>query len=235
VISSGDAGVGENGDCPIKADGSEVFYPDYVSTCPYVLSVGSTEWDRYSNSTPPKPYEKLNEVATARFPSGGGFSNVFPQPSYQAAQVNRYLDTVGRTLPFGSYSQFVPDANFSRVRGAGVYNRLGRAYPDVGAVGDRQVVLGGGDWYLVGGTSLSAPVWGAVLTLVNEERLKAGKSTLGFVNPVLYAHPEVFNDVTAGSNPGCDTAGFKASKGWDPVTGLGSPNFAKLSKLLTSF
>ena len=31
-----------------------------------------------------------------------------------------------------------------------------------------------------------------------------------------------------GSNPGCDTNGFNATKGWDPVTGLGTPNFAKL-------
>ncbi|KAI0506816.1 subtilisin-like protein [Xylaria bambusicola] len=232
VISSGDSGVGDNGFCPTKADGTEVFYPDYASSCPYVLSVGSTEWNRFTNSTAETPYEKLKEVATARFPSGGGFSNVFPQPLYQAAQVNTYVNTVGRTLPFSSYSQFPRDGDFSHIR-QGVYNRLGRAYPDVGAVGDRQLVLGGGDWYLIGGTSLSAPVWGAVLTLVNEERLKANKPTLGFVNPILYAHPEVFNDVTEGSNPGCDTVGFKASKGWDPVTGLGSPNFAKLSKLLT--
>ncbi|GAW10864.1 hypothetical protein ANO14919_001990 [Xylariales sp. No.14919] len=233
VISSGDSGVGDNGYCPTKADGSEVFYPDYASSCPYVLSVGSTEWDRFSNSTAETPYEKLNEVATARFPSGGGFSNVFPQPPWQASQVNKYVDTIGKTLPFQSYSQFPRDGDFSRI-GKGVYNRLGRAYPDVGAVGDRQLVLGGGNWYLIGGTSLSAPVWGAVLTLVNEERLSAGKPTLGFVNPILYAHPEVFNDVTEGSNPGCDTVGFKASPGWDPVTGLGSPNFAKLSKLLNS-
>ncbi|KAI1298791.1 subtilisin-like protein [Xylaria venustula] len=234
VISSGDSGVGDNGYCPTKADGSEIFYPDYASTCPYVLSVGSTEWDRYSNATAEKPYEKLNEVATARFPSGGGFSNIFPQPIWQALQVDKYLSTTAKTLPFDSYAQFSVDSDFSHIK-TGVYNRLGRAYPDVGAVGDRQLVLGGGNWYLVGGTSLSAPVWGAVLTLVNEERLKAGKSTLGFIHPILYAHPEVFNDVVSGSNPGCDTVGFKASKGWDPVTGLGSPNFAKLSKLLNSF
>jgi len=232
VISSGDSGVGETLFCPTKADGTLVFYPDFVSTCPYVLSVGSTEWNRFSNSTPARPYERLNEVATARFPSGGGFSNVFPMPAYQASHVNKYVDTVGKTLSFTPYSQFAPNGDFSNIT-SGAYNRLGRAYPDVGAVGDRQVILGGGDWYLIGGTSLSAPVWGAVLTLVNEERLKAHKPTLGFVNPVLYAFPEVFNDVTEGSNPGCGSFGFKASKGWDPVTGLGSPNFEKLSKLLT--
>lgn len=35
-------------------------------------------------------------------------------------------------------------------------------------------------------------------------------------------------DVILGDNPGCNTNGFKAAKGWDPVTGLGTPNFAAL-------
>jgi len=49
----------------------------------------------------------------------------------------------------------------------------------------RQVVYSNGSWWLVGGTSLSSPVWGAVLTLVNEARLEAGKSTVGFIHPVI--------------------------------------------------
>ncbi|KAI0166013.1 subtilisin-like protein [Xylariaceae sp. FL1272] len=232
VMSSGDSGVGDPEYCPAKNDGSLAFSPDFASSCPYILSIGSTEWNRYSNKTAEKPYEKLNEVATARFPSGGGFSNVFKRPFYQAAAVSKYLGTVAKTLPFTGYNQFVANGDFSRVT-SGVYNKLGRAYPDVAAVGDRQVVLAGGDWYLVGGTSLSAPVWGAVLTLVNEIRLKQHKHTIGFVHPILYAHPEVFNDVVEGTNAGCDTTGFVASKGWDPVTGLGSPNFQKLVKILT--
>lgn len=36
-----------------------------------------------------------------------------------------------------------------------------------------------------------------------------------------YQHPEAFNDITVGSNPGCNSTGFPAAKGWDPVTGLG--------------
>ena len=76
------------------------------------------------------------------------------------------------------------DGDFSSVTG-GVYHHGGRAYPDVGAVGDRQVVYSNGSWWLVGGTSLSSPVWGAVLTLINEARIEAGKSTVGFIHPVL--------------------------------------------------
>ncbi|KAK8117373.1 uncharacterized protein PG998_005654 [Apiospora kogelbergensis] len=215
VISSGDDGVGREATCPTGGNNQTVvFNPDFAATCPYVLT-------------------RLREVATERFPSGGGFSNVFPTPKYQRDAVRHYVETVGPSLPFKSYGEFPRDGNFANITaGKGVYNRLGRAYPDVAAVGDRQVVYTGGSWYLIGGTSLSAPVWGALLTLVNEQRLKAGKSTVGFINPILYDHPEVFFDITAGSNYGCGTSGFTAAKGWDPVTGLGSPNFPKLLDLL---
>ena len=78
------------------------------------------------------------------------------------------------------------------------------------------------------GTSPATPIVAAILTRVNELRLKAGKSTVGFVNPVLYQNPQAFFDVTEGSNgiPAGGIAGFKAAKGWDPVTGC---------KLLLSF
>jgi tripeptidyl-peptidase-1 len=69
---------------------------------------------------------------------------------------------------------------------------------------------------------------------INEERLAAGKSTVGFVNPVLYANPGILNDVTKGSNPGCGTDGFSAVSGWDPATGLGTPNYPKMLKLFMS-
>ena len=84
------------------------------------------------------------------------------------------------------------------------------------------------------GTSLSAPVWASIFTLINEQRTKRGKSPVGFVNPVLYAHPEVFNDITNGKNPGCFTDGFSAVEGWDPTTGLGTPNYPKLLELFLS-
>ena len=65
-------------------------------------------------------------------------------------------------------------------------------------------------WY---GTSLASPLFASVLTLINEERFKAGKGPVGFVNPTLYAHPEVLNDITNGTNVGCGTEGFHAAKG----------------------
>lgn len=181
VMSSGDSGVG--GDV-CNGESGKIFSVDFASSCPYVLSVGSTEWDAFSNATAPTPGEPLNEVATKRFPSGGGFSNVFPRPSYQADAVSAYLEQEGDSLGFEGYSHFVPNGEFSNTT-SGVFNLGGRAYPDVGAVGDRQVVYSNGSWWLVGGTSLSAPVWGAVLTLVNEERIASGKASLGFIHTAL--------------------------------------------------
>ncbi|KAH9217424.1 putative Tripeptidyl-peptidase sed1 [Leptodontidium sp. 2 PMI_412] len=228
VMSSGDDGVGGK---TCNGASGKILDPDYASSCPYVLSVGSTEWDRFSPSTVPVAGEKLHEVATARFPSGGGFSNVFGIPSYQRDAVDAYFDQVEDSLGFSGYHHYVENGDFSSVTG-GIYHHGGRAYPDVGAVGDRQVVYNNGSWWLVGGTSLSAPVWGAVLNLVNEERIAAGKSTVGFIHPVLYQHPEAFTDITSGSNPGCGGPGFPTAKGWDPVTGLGSPIFPVLQRVL---
>jgi tripeptidyl-peptidase-1 len=184
VMSSGDSGVEGSFGSPCLGESGLIFDPGWAATCPYVLAVGSTEWDRFDPLVAPVPGEKLKEVATYRFPSGGGFSNVFGVADYQRDAVSAYFDQVESSLPFDGYHHFVVNGNFSSVTG-GVYHHGGRAYPDVSAVGDRQVVYQNGSWWLVGGTSLSSPVWGAVLTLVNEARLAVGKSTVGFIHPIL--------------------------------------------------
>lgn len=248
VISSGDDGVASGAYDGGNYDGcggeGQIFYPSSEATCPYVLAVGGTEFDLAEPLTPPpgsnstgnytsptgtssSHVPKLTERATSRFGSGGGFSNYFPQPSYQAFAVAEYFSQV--QLDFTGYYD-MGNASFSGA-GDGVYHIGGRGFPDVSAIGDHYVTVLNGAWATIGGTSLAAPVWASVLTLLNEERLAQGKSTVGFVNPVLYQHPEVFNDITSGSNPGCGTEGFPAAEGWDPVTGLGSPNYPKLLAL----
>lgn len=144
--------------------------------------------------------------------SGGGFSNVFPLPSYQSEAVTSYL------------------TNTPPPYGAGNYNNSGtsRAYPDISALGLNLATVYLGQTLGVGGTSASTPIVASIITLINELRLEAGKGPVGFVNPTLYANREVFNDVTVGGNPGCGTAGFSTAPGWDPVTGLGTPDFEKL-------
>ncbi|KAF3768143.1 subtilisin-like protein [Cryphonectria parasitica EP155] len=230
VMSSGDYGVGSYPGDFGYASGcagpdSTVFYPDADATCPYVLAVGSTQFEFPNNDTSAKPIE----VSTTSFPSGGGFSNYFEAPSWQTSAISTYFDEV--SLNFTGYAE--AGTNFSDV-GDGVYHIGGRGYPDVSAIGSDYVTFTQGNWYTVSGTSLSSPVWGSILTLVNEHRLAANKTTIGFVNEILYSHPEVFYDVTTGSNPNCDSTGFLASTGWDPVSGLGTPNFPKLLELLLS-
>lgn len=120
----------------------------------------------------------------------------------------------------------------SSANGSGVYNRLGRGYPDVAANGDNIVVFNEGGLGTSGGTSASAPIFASLINRINELRLNAGKVPLGFLNPALYMNPGMFNDITNGTNPGCGIVGFSAVPGWDPVTGLGTPNYPKMRDFL---
>jgi len=148
--------------------------------------------------------------------SSGGFSNYWPRPAYQDAAVEAYLKQSG-----------LPDKS--------LYNATGAAFPDVSAQSSAFWIT-----YIgipnpgVMGTSCAAPVFAGIVSLLNDARLQAGKSPLGFLNPILYKNPQVLNDITSGSNPGCGTNGFPATTGWDAVTGLGTPNFPKLLDLVLS-
>ncbi|KAI1337368.1 subtilisin-like protein [Xylariaceae sp. FL0016] len=229
MIASGDDGVGG---FPSKVSptgcmgpNKDVFNPQFLASCPYILSVGSTYLP--PNATAGKDAE----VATTRFQSGGGFSNIYDMPEWQKTNVQTYLSKA--KLEFDSYEG--GGGNYSNAKsGKGRFNRLGRAYPDVSANGDHFVISNGGELLRIGGTSASCPLWGSVITLINEERLAAGKKPVGFVHQVLYSHPEVFKDVTVGDNRACKTKGFPAIEGWDPVTGMGTPDYPKLLELFMS-
>ncbi|KAJ4496106.1 subtilisin-like protein [Lentinula edodes] len=146
--------------------------------------------------------------------SAGGFSNYFTPPSWQQPAVATYLASIGDDLYQGRF------------------NRSGRGFPDVSAQGDKIQIVQGGAVTPVAGTSASSPIFASVVALLNDELLGKGKGPMGFMNPWIYAHPEAFNDITNGSNPGCGTTGFPALKGWDPVTGVGSPNYQAMRKAL---
>lgn len=73
-----------------------------------------------------------------------------------------------------------------------------------------------------------------MITMINERRIQQGKGPVGFLNSALYANPDVMNDITLGNNPGCGTQGFAAVEGWDPLTGLGTPNFPQMQALFMS-
>ncbi|KAJ5143670.1 Peptidase S8/S53 subtilisin/kexin/sedolisin [Penicillium bovifimosum] len=233
LFASGDYGVASfPGDgTPNGCLGPEgkIFNPQYPSNCPYVTSVGGTMLyeDQTVHDAESVMHADLGGTA-ANFSSSGGFSNYFPQPLYQKAAVEKYFKKAKLSYPH--YSGMNVNLNTTK----GLFNRIGRAYPDVAANGAMFPAYTGGTVHHYYGASLASPLFASVLNLINEERLAKGKGPVGFVNPVLYAHPEVLNDITNGTNVGCGSEGFSAIPGWDPATGLGTPNYPKLKKLLLS-
>ncbi|KAF7296873.1 Tripeptidyl-peptidase sed3 [Mycena indigotica] len=143
--------------------------------------------------------------------SSGGFSNHFAVPDYQRADVESYKAGLA-----GQY--------------AGLYNTSGRGYPDIAIEAQRLEMAYQGEFELAYGTSAASPVAASIFALVNDRLIAAGKPVLGFLNPFLYsaAGQAGLTDITIGHNLGCDTDGFAAKEGWDPVTGLGSPDFDRL-------
>lgn len=233
LFASGDFGVasfpGDGSASGCLGPKQSIFNPQYPSGCPYVTSVGGSQLAEDGTVYDPEVVMSQDlGGALVNFTSSGGFSNYFPRPAYQDGHVQTYFHRAHLTYPY--YSEL----NFNANTTTGMYNRIGRAYPDVSANGanfpsyiNRQLSY----WY---GASLSSPLFASVLTLLNQERATAGKGTIGFVNPVLYRHYDVLNDVVEGNNLGCGTQGFHAVKGWDAVTGLGTPNYPKMKALFLS-
>ena len=142
--------------------------------CPYITAVGATDLlnsSIYGGEKAVGIPDKQNKYLD--FYSGGGFSNVFDRPSWQNAAVEKYLK------------------NHAPKYGEGVYNRSGRGFPDVSALGNNLATVFQSKIYGVGGTSASSPLFASVITLLNEERLSAGKKPIGFLNPTIYkaSHP----------------------------------------------
>merc|ERR1711865_333335 len=226
----------------------KVLHASFPAASPYVTAVGATQLEQgFSDlKTPPKACASQGaghkcasagtEVSVssqqAGFTSGGGFSTYTPMPAYQKTVVEGYLKEEASKLPPASY-----------------FNRSKRAYPDVAAMGSNFLVYmeSRGGWSLVGGTSASSPTFAGVAAYLNDLSYKKKGKPLGFLNPLLYKmhqeSPEAFTDVTVGDNKctenGCFSSckGYMAAKGWDPVTGLGTPvastMLAYVEKLLT--
>ena len=155
------------------------------------------------------------------------FSNVFEMPDYQKTAVTNYLNG--------------PASPSSLNIGPSQYNSSGsaRAYPDISANGANYVIFLNGVPTTVFGTSASCPVFGAIVTLINAARLQRNLPPLGFLNPRIYANISgTLNDITCGNNgaPGgacgtsgcCGSNGFSAVAGWDPATGMGTPNLGSM-------
>jgi kumamolisin len=135
--------------------------------------------------------------------TGGGISDKFDLPAYQN----------GANVP--------PSANPG--------GRVGRGVPDV--AGDASPVTGylvrvDGVNTVIGGTSAVAPLWAGLIALLNQ----ALGRNVGFLQPALYPlnGTGAFHDITSGTN-----GDYAAGPGWDPCTGLGSPDGSAILQALS--
>merc|ERR1712079_487778 len=204
IFSSGDSGSG--GNALFKTH----LWPVWPGSAPHVTAVGATQFETFSQSA---------EKAVTSYGSGGGFSWRFPQQPWQREAVEAYKQNPGAGLPRPQD-----------------FNAQGRATPDVSALGLGYQVMIGGHTMAVGGTSASAPFFASLISLLNEYRLQNGKSPLGFLNPLLYEMAKNgtgFTDVTVGNNHKDRSGipvreGYSCTKGWDAVTGWGTPVFGEI-------
>jgi tripeptidyl-peptidase I len=217
------------------------FSSNFPASCPWVTAVGGTQWQtQTSKAEGGGEQENSSSKPDLRFPpetafhgqksgvdvgSGGGFSNVFSVPFYQVEAVNQYL------------SHPAHQKHLANLSSTGYFNSSGRGWPDLSVMAANYLITMKGAFNAVTGTSASTPVFGSMIALINDSRLKAGKGPVGFLNPLLYAHHDkiVKSDVETDSNAGCGIPkAFPASKGWDAVTGLGTPDFGRLMDLYMS-
>jgi kumamolisin len=205
VCASGDAGAADELPADAWYDGQR--HVDFPSVVPEVTSVGGTKLVPSARGFA----ETAWNDGPGRGASGGGFSRLIAVPDWQKAAV------------------------------AGRRGVTGRGVPDVAAVASPDPGLSifvRGKWTAAGGTSVAAPIWAGFLARVNAARAAAGRPRVGAVNAALYAaglaKGAPFRDVMKGDNAYAGVSGFDAAKGWDPVTGLGTPDVAGLERALVS-
>jgi kumamolisin len=188
--------AGDDGSTDGETDGQN--HVDFPGSSPHVLCCGGTNLQSDGSSI-------TSETVWNALPSGGatggGVSNFFPLPTWQAnAGVPAPTDPAG---------------------GRGVPDVAGNADPATGY----QVRIDGAN-YIIGGTSAVAPLWAGLIALANQQNGKPA----GFIQPSIYTSrgQSAFNDITQGTNYTGTPVGFKAGPGWDACTGLGSPIAAKV-------
>ena len=218
VAASGDTG---SEDC-FGSNGSTGLAVDDPGTQPWVTSVGGT--DLTSSGSPPDE-TVWNDGSGA---GGGGVSHLWPMPTWQFGP--GVVSTYSSGSVCGAATGFcreVPDVSASADPNHGylVFCSVGRLCK-----------LGGGGWFGIGGTSAAAPLWAALLAVVDQGLA----NPVGFVNATLYAIGAsgstrvAYNDVTAGDNDFTGTNGgrYPATSRFDLASGWGTPDGDILIPLL---
>jgi len=242
LFASGDTGsyCGEFN----PGQGNDDPFPQYPASSPYVTAVGGTAFGKDGNATPITLTSYPGEVSWYYDPKGnnggpggqcagdasntcpagssGGYSTQYKRPWWQT---NAGLGTLGKCATTAG-------------------KHLCRAFPDVAAAGDPNFagayICYSAGCEVDGGTSLATPIWAGMLADMNSYIVAhTGDSGVGFLNPSLYfiaghnTYHSDFHDVTCPdtstrSQGGCTNGKYNTTANWDAVTGLGSPNVAKL-------
>ena len=200
---------GDNGSSDDPNEQTQV-HCDFPASSPNALACGGTKLVGNTSSFAISSEVVWNELASNEGAGGGGVSDVFPLPSYQA-------------------NAGVPK---SAASGAG-QGGTGRGVPDVAGNADPLTgyrVVVDGKQQTFGGTSAVAPLWAGLIARLAQ----ATGKRFGLLQPMLYAGASAgaaapgFNDIVEGNN-----GAYKAGPGWDACTGLGSPNGEGLLNLLS--
>jgi subtilase family serine protease len=235
LASSGDGGTANGTKFPVGKGGALIPYPtvEWPASDPLVTGVGGTYLCTDPTNTSARVVDSVDPPSrcianpgiaeVGWIDAGGGFSHVFARPAYQD------------TLPAGSTAigtmRGVPDVGLQASAGTGALVYL--TLPPDGTSG---LLCGGAPcstgWYDIGGTSLSSPQFAGLIAIAAQ--INGGG--LGPINAALYKigadparYAADFFDVTHGNNQTVSTIpGYPATTGWDPITGLGTPNAANL-------
>ena len=243
LASSGDFGSAGISKAPVGKGGALLPNPTvgWPASDPLVTGVGGTYLctDPFATNTrvtdsvdpPVNCTSNPGQAEVGWIDAGGGYSHVFSRPAYQS------------TLPAGS-TPIPPSARGVPDIGLQASARTGPLmYVSLPPSGDSGLICGSAPcstgWYDIGGTSVSCPEWAGLIALADQIHgggmgpINQALYTLG-ANPASYAND--FFDVTVGNNGAFapDVPGYPNSAGWDPVTGLGTPNAANLLPALAA-
>ncbi len=242
LASSGDGGTTNSYKEPVP-NPAVIPYPSvgWPASDPLVTAVGGTYLctDATTGTTvdsvsPPsrcRSHPGVREVGWVA--SGGGYSILFSRPDYQNTLPpgSSYVgSSVGAPGP-NTNMRGVPDIAYQASALTGVLVYMSEPFTTTSGTGCGGANPCSAGWYVVGGTSCSAPQWAGLIAIADQI---AGRD-LGFINPALYSiannpaqYAADFYDVTVGNNQTSVIPGYSASAGWDAVTGLGTPNAANL-------
>jgi hypothetical protein len=197
------------------------------SSQPFVTSVGGTA---VLAATDPPQQAVWNDGPGGA--GGGGISDVWSEEAWQKASKVPGLNSSAII----TRAEDVNDDGFCLDTYAAPGTKC-RELPDVSALGSPNVggiaIYLGGEWVGYGGTSLSTPLWAAMLADIDSTKSCSSiTGGVGFVSPSLYAIASIpaeyaasFDDITIGNNDEFGVADglFPATKGYDMATGLGTP------------